>query len=396
MDFLLPLKNRFYVFKVISAIITVLTLFYIIDKNKLNGNKEVLLILILFLYAGNNFIRGKFLKARRDKWFFLSYVLSVLMLGYLTYETGFIVGMDLYTIILLIELIVFTGKLNRVLIVFNFIIYVTSYVEYIHHMTGTVSLNELLNVLLNFLFPCLILFLFRSVIAEKIKYENLSNELKEANITLIDNADKIEELTKTQERNRIAQELHDSIGHSLMALKMNLEYAENVLETKPDKAKEVIHKTQNITKDCVDNLRKVVSLLKDSGSVEQLRDAMNELFHNFKVTNRIKFHLEMEDSVELELPDIKNCIYKIVREAITNGIQHGNATIFNIDILNKSDKISLKIKNNGLENENIIKSNGITGMEERVNALGGQIRFTSAKENGFIIEAVIPKLEEES
>ena len=71
----------------------------------------------------------------------------------------------------------------------------------------------------------------------KNKIEDLNKELKNANITLKQYSAKIEELTIAKERTTIAQELHDSIGHSLIALKMNLEYAENVVELQPDKGK---------------------------------------------------------------------------------------------------------------------------------------------------------------
>jgi signal transduction histidine kinase len=393
MDFLLSLKKRFYIFRFITVLLMVVTFCQIVEKYKADSITRSFLLLTLFLYTVNNVNRSKFLKNKSDSWYFVSYSLSILLLGSLSFKIAY-TGTAVYNILLLIELIVFTGKLNIKLLAGNFIFYIVSYIGYIYADAGVINLSEMTSILLNFFSPCLVLFLFRSTVAEKTNYQSLSKELADANTMLKDYADKIEELTKTQERNRIAQELHDSMGHSLMALKMNLEYAENVVDAKPDKAKEVIHKTQAMTKDCIENLRKVVSLLKDTASVEQLRVAINELFYNFKETNHIKFHLEMEDSIELEPPDIKNCIYKVVREAITNGIKHGNATNFYIDIFNKFDMISLMIRNNGIENEKIVKSNGIVGMEERVKALGGHIRFTSTKEIGFLIEVTIPKLEE--
>ena len=69
--------------------------------------------------------------------------------------------------------------------------------------------------------------------------------------------------------------------------------------------------------------------------MEKLRESINELFENFKETNRIKVDLQMDDIVEDVNPDIKNCIYKTIREAVTNGIKHGNATVFSIEIFKK-------------------------------------------------------------
>ncbi|MFA9463799.1 MAG: sensor histidine kinase [Velocimicrobium sp.] len=390
MDFLLPVKNRIYVFKGVTCLITVICFVNILQNNQLETEKEAFLILCLLIYVANNTIRRKLRKEQRNFWFILSYGCSVLILGYLSTQISFI-GTDVFNILLLMELIVFAGKLNIPLILFNFFIFVASNSAYCIINDFILGSSEIANVLLNFFSPCLILFLFRSVVAEKTKYEQLNRELKIANVNLNEYAKKVEELSKTRERNRIAQEIHDSIGHSLMALKMNLEYAENILEVNPDKTKEVICKSQSLTKNCVKNLRKVVSLSNDTRLTGQLREAIQELFLNFKETNRIKFYLEMENCIEREDPDIKNCIYKIVREAITNGVKHGNASIFNIEISNESDKINLLIRNNGFVPECFIKSNGVFGMEERVKALGGSILFMTQREKGFAIEAVIPK-----
>ncbi len=388
MDFLLSLNKRKYIFKIISAIVTILAFMRILEKE---GTLRDILAVLLLLFTVNNFYRRNYLKDKRDIWFSLSYGFSVLILGCFQYEILF-VGTYLFNIILLIETIIFTGKLNKPLLAFHFTVYLVSLSALVDFTSLKSAYEDYADILLNFFMPCLIMLLFRSVLGEKVKYENLNKELEEANSTLKAYADKIEELAKTQERNRIAQELHDSMGHSLMALNMNLEYAENVMVTKPDKALEVIHKTRNMTKDCVSDLRKVVSLLKDSYHTEQLRGAMNELFHNFRENSNIRFHLNMDDSIEEEAPEVKDCIYKISREAITNGIKHGKAASFTIDILDKPEGIYLRIENNGSGSRNIIKSNGITGMEERVKLLGGKMEITSGKEEGFCVKISIPKL----
>ncbi|SHO48423.1 sensor histidine kinase [Anaerocolumna xylanovorans] len=392
MDFLLSLEKRNYIFKIITAIITVLSVMRIL---KIDSPLKVgVLIGLLFLFTVNNYCRRNFLKKNRNICFSLSYGLSVLVLGCLNYEILF-TGIYIFNIILLIEIIIFNGKLNKRLIVFYFVAYMVSFTALVDFSTLKSAYSDFIEIFLNLFMPCLVLFLFRSVMGEKLKYEKLNEELEEANMTLKTYADKIEELTKAKERNRIAQELHDSMGHSLMALNMSLEYAENVITTKPEKAMEVIHKTRDMTKDCVNDLRRVVSLLKDTTHTEQLRQAINELFHNFKESSSVRFRLNVDDSIEGEPPDIKSCIYKIIREAITNGIKHGRATLFTINILGKADAISLRVENNGAVNENIIKSDGIAGMEERVKLLGGGIQFTSAREGGFAVEAVIPRLEKE-
>lgn len=389
---MLSLEKRNYIFKIITIIVTGLTFMQILKMH--SPVKIGILTALLVIFTVNNYCRRSFLKKKRNIWFSLSYGVSILILGGLSYEALF-AGIYIFNITLLIEIILFNGRLNKKLILFCFAVYMISLTALVDYSSLQSACNDFINILLNFFMPCLVLFLFRSVIGEKIKYEKLNEELAEANRTLKDYADKIEELAKDKERNRIAQELHDSMGHSLMALNMNLEYAESVISTNTEKAKEVIHKTRDMAKDCVKDLRRVVTLLKDTPPAGQLREAINELFHHFKENSGVRFCLSMDDSIEGESPDTKGCIYKIIREAITNGIKHGGATWFTVDILEKAEDISLRVENNGAGNENIIKSDGITGMEERVKLLGGSIEFTSSQEGGFTVEAVVPRLERE-
>jgi signal transduction histidine kinase len=177
---------------------------------------------------------------------------------------------------------------------------------------------------------------------EKIKTEKLNTELKATNLKL----KQYSKFTIAKERTRIAQELHDSIGHSLVALSMNLEYAENVVAIKPEKAKTTIQNCYTLSKDSLKTLRKAVSVLKETNSITNLRDDIEQIFINFKNTNTYKFNLDFDEQVEKFSREIKTCIFKILREAITNGIKHGNATPFNIHIYKSSNDIIFKIEKN--------------------------------------------------
>ncbi|MDP4145858.1 MAG: sensor histidine kinase [Bacillota bacterium] len=358
----------------------------ILRDNNTDKNITIVLIALVLVFEGNNYIRKSYLKRNRDIWFYFSYAVSVISLGFLSYRLSSF-GTQLYNIVLLIELIVTEKKVAIWAVIFEGVTFCLASTRF--DLSDIYSIGS---IVFSYLVSLFIVLLFRNLVVEKVKVDHLNEELREVNLTLKEYTAKIEELTIAKERTRIAQELHDSIGHSLVALKMNLEYAENVVDLKPEKAKEVINKAQNLSKDCIIDLRKAVSLLKEEVSVEKLRQAIIELFQKFKETNSIRLNLDMEDSVEEVNPDIKNCIYKTVREAVTNGIKHGKATVFNVEILKSSGIIVLKVKNNGLECDTIVKSNGVRGIEDRINALGGKVDFISGKGIGFAIEATIPEL----
>jgi signal transduction histidine kinase len=317
----------------------------------------------------------------------LSFTLSNVTEIYFSYKVK-CGGVLLYSIVLVIDILLFNEKIPAFLIIINFIAYCIPY-KINPNPADNLGLQQ---IFLNYLNIIVIVYIIRSVIIDKSKTEKLNKELTNANLKLKEYSEKIEELTISKERTRIAQELHDSIGHSLVALRMNLEYAENVVDLKPEKAKEVINKAYTISKDCISKLREVVSVLKEDSGIKNLRAGINELFGNFRDNEKYKFNLKMDDEIEKESTNIKSCIYKTVMEGITNGIKHGNAYTFNIDINKVQDNIILKISNNGLGCRDIKKSNGLNGIEKRIADLGGSVKLYSENDIGFIIDAAIPVL----
>jgi signal transduction histidine kinase len=287
---------------------------------------------------------------------------------------------------LTVELIISSKKILKSLLAINFISYIFSNVI----LYSNTLLNNLENILLSYGMTLIVCLLIKNIIIEKTKKEKLNGELNETNITLQKYSKKIEELTVTKERTRIAEELHDSMGHCLVALSMNLEYAENIATLNPEKAKETIQNCYSLSKNCLKNLREAVSVLKENSTIS-LRQDINKIFLNFKTADIYEFNLDFDEKVEEVSGDIKTCIYKTLREAITNGIKHGNATSFNIHIYKSSKDIVFKIENNGSKCKEIVPSNGVTGMKERVHLLNGEINFHCQDKCDFTIEGKIPE-----
>ncbi|WP_234117270.1 sensor histidine kinase [Clostridium hydrogenum] len=336
---------------------------------------------LIIIVGCNDFIREKFFRSYMSVWYCLSFIFSSAMNAYFTYKfMG--QGTSIYSITLIVDILMFDDKIPKFLLIINFIAYAIPY-----KIRYNLSLEQ---IFLNYFGIFIVVSIMRSIFFEKMKAEKLNDELNNANLKLKEYSDKIEELTVSKERTRIAQELHDSIGHSLIALSMNLEYAENVVDIKPEKAKEVINKAHAMSKNCIVKLREVVSVMKEDSSVNNLHEAINKLFLNFKSNEKYKFNLKMYDGIEEETNNIKSCIYKTVMEGITNGIKHGKAEEFNVEIEKACDNILFKVTNNGLGCSNIKKSNGTLGIEKRITELGGSVKFYSENGTGFIIDAIIP------
>lgn len=352
-------------------------------------NKDVhsaAIIVVLIIIAGiNDSMREKFCKDYKSILYCLSFILSSIINSYFIYKIGGS-GAAIYSIVLIVDILMFADKIPVFLLVINFITYC---IPYKINSNPKINLN-LEQIFLNYLGEFIVILIMRSLFIEKVKAGKLNEQLTSANLKLKEYSRKIEELTVSKERTRIAQELHDSIGHSLIALSMNLEYAENIALLKPDKTKEVINKAYSMSKDCIVKLREVVSVMKEDSSISNLHEAINKLFQNFGSNEIYKFNLKMYDGIEDESGNIKSCIYKTVMEGITNGIKHGKAESFDIKVDKENDNIIFKVKNNGLSSKEIKKSNGLLGIEKRIAELKGTVKFYSENGSGFTIDAIIP------
>lgn len=227
---------------------------------------------------------------------------------------------------------------------------------------------------------------------EKLKVNKLNANLNLANTRLKQYALEVEELTITKERSLLAQELHDSLGHSLMALSMHLEFAENIFDTNTDKVKDIIIKSEEITKSSIRNLRESVSLLKQSRDIHSLNDSINNIINDFNILNNINFTFTTTENIDNLNRIIKNSVYKIIKESVTNSIKHGKSTEISIILSEKDNKLLINLSDNGVGCTKIIKSNGLIGIENRVNSLNGSVNYFNNKDIGFHIEICIPIL----
>jgi signal transduction histidine kinase len=225
---------------------------------------------------------------------------------------------------------------------------------------------------------------------EKEEVKQLNEKLKLANLKLQEYAIEVEEVTISKERTRVAQELHDSLGHSLMALAMHLEFAKKICIAKPQNVEEVLEQSEKIAKSSINDLRKAVTLLNSEFEITNFDTSIEKLINNFYLVSNIKITYIKNISINDLSSLIKTSIYKTIQECITNSLKHGNATEINIEITATNENVEFIITNNGIVCNNIIKSNGLNGIENRINLLKGTVYYFSNNYLGFGIKVFIP------
>ena len=226
---------------------------------------------------------------------------------------------------------------------------------------------------------------------------------KVARVITISNVTEYHELAATekrlsleQERNRIAQEMHDSAGHTftmISSLAKLLKF--EVVKDKPSLESIISNITEidGLSRSGVTQLRCTINNLRDDEFMTSVTKAVQT------VTTAVR-GVEIDLCIQGEEDKRYNfCIkemYDNCRETVTNTIRYSEATRIDIILKFLEDRIEMYILDNGKGCDNISEHNGLRGIRERTESLGGSVRFTSLKGEGFNTIIKIPVKEVQS
>jgi signal transduction histidine kinase len=190
------------------------------------------------------------------------------------------------------------------------------------------------------------------------------------------------------ERNRIAREIHDSLGHTLTAQSIQLNNAIAFWQSKPTKAYDFLTESKELVSTALKEIRHSVTTLRaDPLQGKSLESEIALLFQEFSARTKIipdyTFALNHSLSEETKLT-----VYRIIQEALTNIVKHSKATKVKVKLQTFSDHLYLSIKDNGkgFNPKQNITGFGLQGMRERVIASKGKIKISSNLQRGCTIK----------
>ncbi|ODG92316.1 MULTISPECIES: histidine kinase [Bacillaceae] len=192
---------------------------------------------------------------------------------------------------------------------------------------------------------------------------------------------------KLEERNRISQEIHDKIGHSMTGALYQMEAAKHLMSTNQDKALELLQNAINISKDGIENIRLTLKNMKPP--TEQMGIHHMKLFiDEFSAKHDLKTLFVYKGNLDLITPIQWKVIQENVVEALTNTMKYANATEVSLEIHVMNKMIKTNVKDNGKGKVKIKKGLGIIGMEERTVAINGKIIVDG--HDGFSVTTLLP------
>lgn len=222
-----------------------------------------------------------------------------------------------------------------------------------------------------------------------IQMETANKKLQDLNEKLADYALMQEKMGETKERNRIAREIHDTLGHTMTGLSAGIDACIAMIDFSADATKKQLYKISEVARQGIKDIRRSVSKLRpDALEHLNLEKALEKLIQDTMDISDVVIKYECEIPVLKFNSDEEDMIYRVVQEGITNAIRHGKASEIHIHISQKYQLLILKIKDNGIGCENIKSGFGLMHIEERMKMLGGDVIYHG--NDGFEIIARIP------
>ncbi|TBX22049.1 hypothetical protein TK45_11290 [Bowmanella sp. JS7-9] len=239
--------------------------------------------------------------------------------------------------------------------------------------------NAWLSALLFWTFNLFAMAMSRALIREA----DARQQADELNRELLATQSLLETATRQGERLRIARNIHDLLGHHLTALCINLQVAQHKTS---GEAQQQVSRCYSLAKLLLSDVREAVSDIRENADLKW-QNAIEVMFAQvpmLKLDLQVTPHTEVNDLGQAET------LLRCVQESLTNTLRHSQASQMWLILTQTAEGLALTIKDDGHCPANWQEGNGLTGMRERVGAVGGTISF-SGDAQGFVTQINLPE-----
>lgn len=204
------------------------------------------------------------------------------------------------------------------------------------------------------------------------------------------------EQAKLRQRNLLARELHDSVGHHVSAIAIQAQAGRIAAASEPDRALAALATIEEAASRTLAEMRTMVGTLRDGAELDLApppgMDDVERLARHVGGSPRVDVH--RTGDLENLNPSVGVALYRIAREAVTNSMRHArSATRVDIHVADEGDHVRLTVHDDGEGGSSAghIPGYGLLGMTERATLLGGTLRAGAAPEGGWTVDAVLPR-----
>jgi signal transduction histidine kinase len=232
--------------------------------------------------------------------------------------------------------------------------------------------------------------------ASRLRAEQLLRELEHSHRQLYAYAGKVAELAAVDERNRLARDMHDSLGHFLTVINVQLEKAQAFRQTNGAVAERAVDDAKRLAHEALDDVRRSVGVLRASNAPFALIPALHELAARVQ-SARLQVTVTTDVEERVIPPLARLALYRVAQEALTNVQRHARATTVQIQLCSNAQGVQLSIADDGvgfvaeqLQQMPQGGGYGLQGIQERLTVIGGSVAIQSAPGHGTVISAYVP------
>ncbi|HEY4692444.1 MAG TPA: sensor histidine kinase [Bellilinea sp.] len=221
--------------------------------------------------------------------------------------------------------------------------------------------------------------------------ERLLNELTAVNQRLREYAIQAEDLATAKERNRLAREIHDGLGHYLTTIYMQIQAARAVSGNDKGRAEAILSKAQNLTQEALADVRHSVAALRSPiDGHKPLADMIGGLLDGARNAG-IEPELIVTGEERPLNPQTRWTLYRAAQEGISNTCKHAHASRLWINLdFTQSACVELEVEDNGVGPGEYKEGFGLMGLKERVSSVGGELQIGSSPKGGFEFDIKVP------
>lgn len=381
----------------LQYVVHIITILVLIITNMANRRLWMILLLSALIFF-SFFIRNTFIHTLEGKKYSVLMLIldTLLILSVIWLDQGLAGVVFLY---LLISDMIFHFRY-----LYSFLWSVASLISYLILLRFTMPYTEPLAFFLEavsssiqFIIVCSFLFLLKYILKQNgrlqdaltkltsktLEQEVISIELKEAYL-------KLEDITVLRERNKLAREIHDTLGHTLITVLVEIEAGKALLEKDKELGLNKLELATEQLRKGMEDLRSAVYLLSRGDELVDFKTAIEEFIEETIQHTGVIIEYQINAAEEIDA-SLRKTLFRAVQEGITNGIKHGKSTVFILKLMKKNGRIEFLLQDNGVGCSAIVMGFGLKSMQERIKEVSGTMKLVSEPSEGFSIEITIPE-----
>jgi signal transduction histidine kinase len=223
------------------------------------------------------------------------------------------------------------------------------------------------------------------------RVERARAELDEANRKLRDYAAQTGELATARERNRIAREIHDGLGHYLTTIHMQIQAARGILAADPARAEQTLAKAQQLSQEALGDVRRSVAALRVAPADRPALPAALAELADAALAAGLPTRVVVVGAVRPLDPLEEHALYRTAQEGLTNARKHAQATTATLTLdFGDADRVRLTVADDGRGASATDGGFGLVGLRERVQLVGGSLTLRTAPGAGLTLIVEVP------